>query len=462
VFSLYAKNLTLYLLVNLLMKTKSLPIYHVELAQHSKKLMKYFTAGLLLLFAATVYSKEMPIVSMQTNFGMIILELYPDKAPKTVENFLRYTQAGFYEGTIFHRVVKRFVIQGGGYTINYEKKPSIYPPIPNESQNGLKNRRGTIAMARRTDEENSATSQFFINVNDNDTLNYLASSYSYEGYTVFGKVIKGLDVVDKIQQIETGANGPLRRYVPQQMVIIEKVTVENIPTTKVQTSPTLITPSTETQEEESKAITEIQEDTDSPLTTKTPEKISTTTTSEESQKEPFLTETKPQQESSSMADTDTEEEPFSQSTKETETSTTAETNPNFLSTETQEETSSASDKDTESGLFSIFTRVNEEETLSPLATETPENISIIDRETETIDTETNDSPATSVVSLAADTETDTTSSTDATEAETETLVANREKETQQQASKATANESKTLLFPPDSPSQPDKPEALPD
>lgn len=457
------------------MKTKSSPIYHVVLAQHSKKLMKYFTAGLLLLFAATVYSKEMPIVSMQTNFGMIILELYPDKAPKTVENFLRYTQAGFYQGTIFHRVVKRFVIQGGGYTINYEKKPSIYPPIPNESQNGLKNRRGTIAMARRTDEQNSATSQFFININDNDTLNYSASSYSYEGYTVFGKVIKGLEVVDKIQQIETGANGPLRRYVPQQMVIIEKVTVENIPTTKAQTSPTLIAPISETQEE-SRPITEIQEETDSPLTTtKTPEKISTTTTSEESQKEPFLTETKPQQESSSMADTDTEEEPFSQSTKETETSTTAETNPNFLSTETQKETS-ASEKDTESGIFSIFTGVNEEdtssfratdtqeETLSPLATETPENISIIDRETETIEPENLDSPATSVVSFTAETETDTNTdaSVDATEAETETVVANREKETQQQASKAAANESKTLLFPPDSPSQPDKPEALPD
>jgi len=457
------------------MKTKLLPISDVVLAQRSKKQMKYFTAGLLLLLAATVYSQEMPIVSMQTNLGMIVLELHPDKAPKTVANFLRYTQEGFYNGTIFHRVVRRFVIQGGGYTIDYEKKPPTYPPIPNESQNGLKNRRGTIAMARRTDELNSATSQFFINVNNNESLNYSASSYSYEGYTVFGKVIKGMEVVDKIQNIETGSQGPLRRYVPQQMVLIEKVTVENLPITKDQSSPTLITPPAETQEE-SIAITEIQEETDSPLATKTPENISTTAASES---QTDFTETKPQSdtdiENFSTATTDTEEEPFSQSIKETESSSTTSTDQTLSSTEaTAEETSSASEIDTDSGIFSLFTGEIEEETSSfsatddtqpetlfPLATETQENISVIDRETETVEPETLVSPDTSVASLAAEKETDT-DSTEAIVEETETERLSVAKIETPQASEAAAQESKILLFPPDSPSQSDKPEALPD
>jgi len=123
----------------------------------SKKQMKYFTAGLLLLLAASVHSEELPSVKMQTNLGMIVLKLYPDQAPKTVENFLRYAQEGFYDGTLFHRVIKNYMIQGGGYTIGYEKKQPTYPPIPNESDNGFKNQRGTIAMARRTDELNPCT-----------------------------------------------------------------------------------------------------------------------------------------------------------------------------------------------------------------------------------------------------------------------------------------------------------------
>jgi len=163
---------------------------------------------------------------MQTNFGTIVLELKPEQAPKTVDNFLRYVKEGFYNGTIFHRVIRGFVIQGGGYTQDYEKKPT-HPSIPNESENGLENQRGTIAMARGSYAPDSATSQFFINVNNNSSLNYQASPYSDEGYTVFGQVIKGIKVVDKIQKVRSSAAGPFRRYVPKMPIVIETVRVQN-------------------------------------------------------------------------------------------------------------------------------------------------------------------------------------------------------------------------------------------
>ncbi len=193
--------------------------------------MKYLTTGLLLLLAFTVHSEEMPIVKMQTNLGVIILELNLEKAPKSVANFLRYAREGFYDGTIFHRVINNFIIQGGGYTQNNEKKLSLYAPIPNESDNDLKNVRGSIAMARIYYEPDSATSQFFINVRDNANLNYQQAAIEEQkwGYTVFGRVIKGMDVVDEIQQVETGAKEPLKKHVPQSPIIIEKVTVENAP-----------------------------------------------------------------------------------------------------------------------------------------------------------------------------------------------------------------------------------------
>jgi peptidyl-prolyl cis-trans isomerase B (cyclophilin B) len=165
---------------------------------------------------------------MHTNFGTIVLELKPEQAPKTVDNFLRYVKEGFYDGTVFHRVIRGFVIQGGGYTQDYEKK-STHPSIPNESENGLENLRFTIAMARGSYDPDSATSQFFINVNNNSSLNYQSSPYSDEGYTVFGQVIKGMEVVDKIQKARTSAAGPFRRYVPKKHVVIESVMFQNAP-----------------------------------------------------------------------------------------------------------------------------------------------------------------------------------------------------------------------------------------
>jgi len=164
-----------------------------------------------------------PKLSMKTNFGEIILELDRDKAPKSVDNFIRYAEDGLYNGTIFHRVIKNFMIQGGGYSADYIKK-TTYSPIKNEADNGLKNDRGTIAMAR-TSDPNSATSQFFINVVDNDFLNFTSPTIQGWGYAVFGKVVKGMDVVDKIRDIPTGRGGPFPRDVPTKTALIESVTV---------------------------------------------------------------------------------------------------------------------------------------------------------------------------------------------------------------------------------------------
>lgn len=161
-------------------------------------------------------------VNMKTNFGSIIIELNDEKAPKTVANFLRYVNEGFYNGTIFHRVIGNFMIQGGGFTANFTKN-STHEPIRNEANNGLKNVRGTIAMAR-TNNPHSATAQFFINVKDNNFLNYRSSNVWGWGYAVFGKVVQGMDVVDKIKQVKTG-NRHRYQNVPLQNVIIEKITI---------------------------------------------------------------------------------------------------------------------------------------------------------------------------------------------------------------------------------------------
>jgi cyclophilin family peptidyl-prolyl cis-trans isomerase len=188
--------------------------------------MKWLTACLLLLFIFAVHSEEQPIVKMQTNFGLIVLKLNPEKAPKTVNNFLRYAQDGFYDGTLFHRLIKNFIIQGGRYTQDYEKKEPTYAPIPNESDNGLKNLSGTIAMARNMYEPNSATSQFFFNIKNNAFLNYQQEKW---GYTVFGSVIKGINVINKMNNVKTGAKAHLKKQVPERPIIIEKVIVENVP-----------------------------------------------------------------------------------------------------------------------------------------------------------------------------------------------------------------------------------------
>jgi len=163
-------------------------------------------------------------VLIKTNLGEMTVELYPDKAPKTVENFLAYVNGKFYDGTIFHRVIDNFMIQGGGFTRDLRQKPTR-PAIPNEAKNGLSNTRGTLAMAR-TGDPNSATAQFFINVVDNPRLDYTSDQNGATwGYTVFGKVTAGLDVVDKIKGVPTGAQGPFKSDVPTTPVVIEKISV---------------------------------------------------------------------------------------------------------------------------------------------------------------------------------------------------------------------------------------------
>jgi peptidyl-prolyl cis-trans isomerase A (cyclophilin A) len=139
------------------------------------------------------------MVRFETSHGAITIELYEDKAPLSVANFLKYIDDGFFDGTIFHRIVPGFVIQGGGLTADFSQKKTL-PPIKNEATNGLDNKRGTLSMAR-TDDVNSATSQFFVNLSDNDFLDHKPGSY---GYAVFGKVTEGMDVVDKIAKVKTG------------------------------------------------------------------------------------------------------------------------------------------------------------------------------------------------------------------------------------------------------------------
>jgi len=161
-----------------------------------------------------------PQVDLRTNVGTVRLELYPEKAPKTVENFLKYVRDGHYDGTIFHRVIPGFMIQGGGFTADMNQKKTR-PPIPIESKNGLKNDIGTVAMAR-TSDPNSATAQFFINVGANSFLNYPGQDGN--GYTVFGKVVDGMDVVNKIVGMPTGNKGG-HQNVPQQPIVIESAKV---------------------------------------------------------------------------------------------------------------------------------------------------------------------------------------------------------------------------------------------
>jgi len=161
-----------------------------------------------------------PRVVLATSFGDITVQLEPDKAPKTVANFLEYVRAGHYDGTVFHRVIDGFMIQGGGFTPEMVQKPTR-PPIPLEAKNGLKNERGTIAMAR-TAVPDSATSQFFINVVDNPRLDY--PNPDGNGYAVFGRVVAGMDVVDRIRKVETGSRGG-HQNVPLAPVLIRSAKI---------------------------------------------------------------------------------------------------------------------------------------------------------------------------------------------------------------------------------------------
>ena len=166
-----------------------------------------------------------PKVLLHTSMGDITVELYPEKAPKTVDNFLQYVKDGFYDGTVFHRVIPNFMIQGGGWTRDLQHKRAR-APIHNEANNGLSNTRGTLAMAR-TNDPHSAAAEFFINVVDNKRLDYVgdANGVVSWGYCVFGKVVDGLDTVDKIKAVETGPQGPFQTDVPKTPVLIEKASV---------------------------------------------------------------------------------------------------------------------------------------------------------------------------------------------------------------------------------------------
>jgi peptidyl-prolyl cis-trans isomerase B (cyclophilin B) len=183
---------------------------------------------LISLIAVLIFSSSLalaqqdagnPQVTIHTSGGDIRLELYPQESPRSVENFLQYANEGFYNGTIFHRIISHFMIQGGGMTADMQRKPT-HDPIINEADNGLKNLRGTIAMAR-TSDINSATSQFFINVEMNGALDYVSKENSRTwGYAVFGRVVDGMDVVDDLRFVETGP-----RDVPLEPVFIESVEI---------------------------------------------------------------------------------------------------------------------------------------------------------------------------------------------------------------------------------------------
>lgn len=175
----------------------------------------------LALFAGAGTQAANPLVKMTTNYGEMIFELYPDKAPITVANFLNYADTGHYTGTIFHRVIDKFMLQGGGFNAYLEHKPTL-APILNEADNGLKNEMGTLAMAHNHDPD-SATSQFFINLADNKYLNHHSPQPQYFGYCVFGKIVQGWEVAKRIAAIPTRANGRFASDVPVKLVIIEKV-----------------------------------------------------------------------------------------------------------------------------------------------------------------------------------------------------------------------------------------------
>jgi len=190
---------------------------------------RYASVLAALAFAAfgTQVQAANPQVELDTTAGKIRIELFPDAAPKTVENFLAYVKAKQYDGTQFHRVIKGFMIQGGGYTADFSSKPTR-PPVKNEAEQsskaGLLNVPGTVSMARTSDPD-SATSQFFINVNDNKFLNFKEATPAGYGYTVFGKVVAGMDVVNKIATAPTGAGGTFPKDVPVERVIIKQATV---------------------------------------------------------------------------------------------------------------------------------------------------------------------------------------------------------------------------------------------
>ncbi len=187
-------------------------------------LVVLMAAGAVTAAGVSEAAADNPKVELDTSKGKIVIELYPGRAPETVKNFLHYVEAGYYDGTIFHRVIPNFMIQGGGMTADMKNK-ATNAPIKNEADNGMKNERGTLAMAR-TGDPHSATAQFFINVVGNDFLNYTGKTQQGWGYAVFGKVVEGMDVVDAIAAVKTGTRGP-HRDVPTDTVKINSAQVMN-------------------------------------------------------------------------------------------------------------------------------------------------------------------------------------------------------------------------------------------
>ena len=193
-------------------------------------MIRRFVQMLCWLFAIFSFSiqadgtSKMPQVKLETSLGDIVIELNEDKAPVTVANFLGYVNDGFYDGTIFHRVIKNFMIQGGGFTQEFQQK-TTKAAIENEADNGLSNKRGAVAMAR-TNDPHSATAQFFINTVDNGFLDFQAKVPSGWGYAVFGEVIEGMDIVDDIREVDTTMRGP-HQDVPAEDIVIIKATVIN-------------------------------------------------------------------------------------------------------------------------------------------------------------------------------------------------------------------------------------------
>jgi peptidyl-prolyl cis-trans isomerase B (cyclophilin B) len=185
-------------------------------------MLKTFFLAITLLVSQCVFAATNPQVELKTNMGTIVIELYPENAPATVQNFIQYVKDGHYNGTIFHRVIPGFMIQGGGYSTTFSEKQTR-GPIKNEAGNGIRNAVGMVSMARTADPH-SATAQFFINVVDNVGLDYRAATAEGYGYTPFGKVVKGMDVVHKIEKVQTTSKPP-HANVPVKPVVIETARV---------------------------------------------------------------------------------------------------------------------------------------------------------------------------------------------------------------------------------------------
>jgi peptidyl-prolyl cis-trans isomerase B (cyclophilin B) len=189
-------------------------------------MLRIIGAALALLVCCQVGAADgaaNPRVEMRTSMGTVVIELYPDQAPLTVDNFLQYVKDRHYDGTVFHRVIPGFMIQGGGFGPDFSEKP-VRKPVRNEAANRLRNETGTIAMAR-TPDPHSATAQFFINVADNESLNFRFPTQEGYGYCVFGKVVKGMDVVNRIVKVETGPGPAGHQNVPVKPIIIESAKV---------------------------------------------------------------------------------------------------------------------------------------------------------------------------------------------------------------------------------------------